>query len=648
MDHRIPASIALALALAACSATPPASSGTEAVAAQPAAAPTRYSAAQFFETTAYGLAGGGASYAFSHDGQSLLIHHDGTGVYNAYALPVDGGPARALTASTTESIFAESWFPHDNRMLYASDAGGNENDHLFVRAEDGTVRDLTPGENVKASFVGFAADGKSFWILSNARNAKVNDLYRVDANTYAQTLVWRNDGAYSFGAISRDGRWMAVEKARTTADGNVWLVDLTGDATPRLITQHSGNQLWGAYGFTADSARLILSTNANGEFAQAVTHDIATGQKSPLIAADWDVTGVADSPTGRYRVHTLNEDAQTRLFLNTADGKPVVLKGLPAGEINNVRYSPDEKRIAFRLSSDTSPANVWVADLATGATRRLTTALSPAIDERHLVEASIARFKSWDGMEVPGVLYRPHEASATNPVPAVVLVHGGPGGQSTRGYSAIVQHIVNHGYAVYAINNRGSSGYGKTFFNADNRRHGDVDLKDIVASKAFLQGMDWIADDRIAIAGGSYGGYLTAAALTFYPTEFDAGINIFGVTNWTRTLNSIPPYWESFREALFDEMGDPKTDAERHRAISPLFHAKNIVRPMMVVQGANDPRVLQIESDELVAAARASGAPVEYIVFPDEGHGFLKKANRVRASDAYVAFLDKYVKNKPR
>lgn len=261
-----------------------------------------------------------------------------------------------------------------------------------------------------------------------------------------------------------------------------------------------------------------------------------------------------------------------------------------------------------------------------------------------LVESEVTRFASYDGLEIPGILYRPKMATAATPVPAIVLVHGGPGGQSRRSYSALVQHLVNHGYAVYAINNRGSSGYGKTFYHMDDKRHGDVDLKDVVASKDYLAGLDWIDGERVGIMGGSYGGYMVAAALAFEPDVFDVGVNIFGVTNWVRTLESIPPWWESFREALYDEMGDPATDAERHRAISPLFHAENIVKPLLVVQGANDPRVLQVESDELVEAVRANGVPVEYVLFEDEGHGFRKRENRITASEAYLEFLDKHLK----
>jgi dipeptidyl aminopeptidase/acylaminoacyl peptidase len=334
-------------------------------------------------------------------------------------------------------------------------------------------------------------------------------------------------------------------------------------------------------------------------------------------------------------------------ILDTQTNRAVRLRGAPEGDLAQIRFNRDETRIAFTVASDTSPADVFTAPLSTGVATRLTHALNPAIDERHLVEATVERYASFDGLEIPGILYRPRTASAENPAPAIVLVHGGPGGQSRRGYSAMIQHLVNHGYAVFAANNRGSSGYGKTFFHMDDRRHGEVDLQDIVYARRYLETLPWVDGERVAIMGGSYGGYMVAAALAFEPEAFDVGIDIFGVTNWERTLNSIPPWWASFREALYDEMGDPATDADRHRRISPLFHAQNIRRPLLVIQGANDPRVLQVESDELVAAVRANGVPVEYVVFPDEGHGFLRKENRVTAQEAYLGFLDQHLRGAP-
>ncbi|NNF41142.1 MAG: S9 family peptidase, partial [Woeseiaceae bacterium] len=414
---------------------------------------------------------------------------------------------------------------------------------------------------------------------------------------------------------------------------------------PVLITEHEGNIAYGAMGFTPDSRHLVYSTNEFGEFNQAWQYDLASGEKSLLVKADWDVWYVSFSPGGRYRVSGVNADASTEVTLtDLANGKDFRLPGLPPGDLNNIRFHADDSMVALIVNADNSPSNIHVVDLGAGTSKQLTNALNPAIDPSHLVSSSIVRYKSFDDLEIPGVLYKPRNASPENPAPALVWVHGGPGGQSRTGYSATIQHLVNHGYAVLAANNRGSSGYGKTFFHLDDRRHGEEDLQDIVYGRRYLETLDWVDGNSIGIIGGSYGGYMVAAALAFQPEVFDVGINIFGVTNWVRTLESIPPWWEDFKEALYDEMGDPAVDAERHRRISPLFHAENIARPLLVVQGANDPRVLQVESDELVAAVQANEVPVEYVVFPDEGHGFRKRENRITASEAYLSFLDSYLR----
>lgn len=632
---------AIAAALLATACALPAT----AVAAQPPAAQAqlpRYTARQFFETTAYGMASP-TGIAFSRDGRNLLIHSDRSGVFNVYALPIAGGDPVQISQSTTNATFAATYFPNDDRVIFTADQGGNELNHVYVRLADGTVRDLTPGQNLKAEFMGWSADGRTFFVSTNEREARAFDVYAYDATTYDRRMIYQNNGDYSPGEVSRDGRWIALGKANSAADSDVYLYEVGGSGPPRNITPHQGNVAFGAYGFTPDSRAVIYGTNETSEYDQAWTYAIAGGRRALLIRDNWDVMFVMHSPSGRYRVSAINNDGSTRLtILDNRTRRPVRLTGVPDGDLGGVRFNRDETMIAFTVASDTSPADIFVADLNTGQARRLTHALNPAIDERQLVTATVARFPSYDGTQIPGILYRPREASAAHPVPAVVLVHGGPGGQSRRGYSAMVQHLVNNGYAVYAINNRGSSGYGKTFFHMDDRHHGDVDLRDVVASRDWLAGQDWISD-HVAIMGGSYGGYMTAAAMAFHPTTFDAGIDIFGVTNWVRTLQSIPAWWGAQRTALFDEMGDPATDAVRHRAISPLFHADQIRRPMLVIQGANDPRVLKVESDELVAAIRANNVPVDYVVFPDEGHGFLRKQNRIDASEAYLRFLNQHL-----
>ena len=397
--------------------------------------------------------------------------------------------------------------------------------------------------------------------------------------------------------------------------------------------------------FSPDSKRFYYATDGRGEFRKIWSYDVETQAHTAAAEADWDVVFFSFSETGRYRLTGINQDAQTVVaVLDTESGNELQFPGLPPGDISRVVFSRSESRMAFYLSSDSSPPNLHVLDLDDLVVRRLTDSLNTAIAPDHLVESEVVRYQSYDGLEIPSLLYKPQSASTSSPVPALVWVHGGPGGQNRKGYSPTIQHLVNQGFAVLAVNNRGSSGYGKTFYHLDDRKHGDVDLKDCVWARRFLESLDWVDSSRVGIIGGSYGGYMVAAALAFEPDAFDIGINIFGVTNWLRTLKNIPPWWEAQKDALYAEMGDPATDEQRLQAISPLFHASNIVKPLLVVQGANDPRVLQAESDELVEAVRKTGVPVEYVLFPDEGHGFRKKANRIAASNAYVEFLDLHLK----
>ncbi|MEM9168218.1 MAG: S9 family peptidase [Pseudomonadota bacterium] len=612
---------------------------------QAAAAETkRYDAEVFFNTTDFGIAG--SARAISADGARILVSSNETGVFNAYAMDAQSGARTALTGSDTNAVFAVSYFPDGARFLYTFDEGGNELNHLYVGGGDGPDVDLTPGEAVKAGFVSWIEDGAAFAVVTNERDQRFFDLYRYDAATLERTLLFQNDEGYGGMIVSRDGATAAMRKERTTADNDLYIVDLKDGGAPTLITAHEGAISHQLHDFTPEGDKLVFGTDEFGEFAQAWTHDVQTGEKAALIEAEWDVSYVGYSPSGRYRVHGVNQDATTKVtIVDRERGKAVRLpKKLPAGDLRNVRFFPGEKKIAFILNASDAPSNIFTAEIGKRTFAKLTDALNPAIDPADLVEASVVRYESYDGLEIPSILWKPKDASKSAPAPAVVFVHGGPGGQTRVGYSAMMQHLANHGYVVLGANNRGSSGYGKTFYHMDDKKHGDVDLKDIVAARGYLEQLDYVDGDKVAVMGGSYGGYMTMAALAFHPDVFDAGVNIFGVTNWVRTLTSIPPWWESFKEALYDEMGDPETDGDRHRAISPLFHAENITKPVLVVQGANDPRVLQVESDEMVEAIRANDVPVEYLLFPDEGHGFLKRDNRIAASNAYVAFLDRYLK----
>jgi len=606
--------------------------------AAPAKAPKKYTIEQFMATTSIS----GAS--FSPDEKQILFSSNESGIFNAYTIAVNGGKAVPLTKSTTDSTFAVGFFKNDNRILFTRDKGGNEQNHLFVRETDGTEKDLTPGEKLKAIFFGWTQDGSGFYVLTNERDIKYFDLYRYDAKDYARTIVYQNEDGITPSEISRDGKWLALNKPNTTSDSDIYLYNLQ-TKEKKHITPHTEPASYEAAAFDPESKKLFFTSNAGGEYSSVRTYDLASGAIAVHEKADWDLMGTWFSRNGQYRLSSVNQDGSTVLRIVEAKGeKAVALPKVPGGEMRGAVFSESGKQLAFYINGDRSPNNLYVYDLKSKKLNKLTESLNKEINPDDLVEAEVVRFKSFDGTVIPSIYYKPKGASAGSKVPAIVFVHGGPGGQTRRGYSAQIQYLVNNGYAVLGINNRGSTGYGKSFHMADDRKHGREPLWDCVEAKTFLASRGYIDPERIGIMGGSYGGYMTLSALAFRPEAFKVGVDIFGVSNWIRTLESIPPYWESQRKALYDEVGDPVKDKEFLTATSPLFHATNIRKPLMVIQGKNDPRVIKPESDEIVEAVKKNGVPVDYVVFDDEGHGFSKKKNQAVAYVKMVEFLDKHLK----
>ncbi|HJW32349.1 MAG TPA: S9 family peptidase [Holophagaceae bacterium] len=611
-----------------------------ALAAPPRKAPKRYAIRQFMATTSYS----GAS--FSADETRLLLTSNQTGVPNAYALAVKGGALQALTDSTQDSTYGVSYFPKDDRILVTRDGGGNELNHLYVRELDGSLKDLTPGDKLKAGFMGWTKDHTAFYVSTNERDPRFMDVYRYATEGYARTMIYKNEGFFP-SDVSPDGRWLSLSKTNTTTDTECHVVDLKTGAVKQLLPHAGRVAQVGPSEFTPDSKGLLVSSNDGSEFSRMLSVDLDTGEAKELEKADWDISACYYSEDGRYRVTAINQDASTRIrVLDTHTGKALPLPTVPVGEVRGLTFSRSGAKAAFYVNGDRSPSNLWVWELKTGQAKPLTRSLSPEVDPGDLVDSRIVRFKSFDGMSVPSVFFLPKGASAQAKVPAVVYVHGGPGGQTRTGYNAQIQYLVNHGYAVLGINNRGSSGYGKTFFAADDGKHGREPLWDCVEAKTFLASMPEIDGQRIGIMGGSYGGYMTLAALAYRPEAFKCGVDIFGVSNWIRTLESIPAWWEAQRQALYVEIGDPVKDREFLKATSPLFAADQIRMPLMVIQGANDPRVIKPESDDVVAAVKKRNVPVEYVVFEDEGHGFSKKKNQEVAYERVLAFLDHHLKGK--
>ncbi|HJU88213.1 MAG TPA: alpha/beta fold hydrolase [Gemmatimonadaceae bacterium] len=627
-----------ALAFAACSTTRDTESEADGAVGK-VFTPKQYSVQDFYGNSEY------VGSFWSPDRTKLLVSSNRSGIWNAYAIPVAGGEPQALTQSTTDAIRVRGYFPTDDRIVYTSDQGGNELTHVYVREADGSVKDLTPGTKLKAAFHSFADDGKSLFVSTNERDPRFFDLYEFQTAGYGRTMAFRNTEGYEYGPVSRDKRYVALVKPRTTSDQDIWLHDRQ-QKTTKNITTHTGVVNSTPATFTPDGKALLFVSDSGREFASLRSYDLATGEKKALLEPSWDVIDATYSKGGKYLAVDVNEDAKPITWiLDAASLRPVNIPGMPEGIVRDVEFAPNDSGIAFYASDGSVPKELY-AGAMTSAPRRLTSTLNPAIRREDLVVPTVARFRSYDGLEIPGLLYRPHQASPEAKAPAMVMVHGGPGGQAQFGYDPLIQALVNHGYVVYDINNRGSSGYGKTFYAADDRRHGEADLGDVVASKRMLIETGYVDSARIGIIGGSYGGYMVLAALTLQPDEFKVGVDLFGISNWVRTLKSIPPWWESFREALYVELGNPQADSARLYRISPLFNAEKIKVPLLVLQGANDPRVLKVESDNIVEAAKKNGVPVEYIVFPDEGHGFVKKENEIRGYSAVLDFLDTHLKAK--
>ena len=599
----------------------------------------QYTIDQFMNTVRIG----GSS--FSPDEKSILFHSNKTGIFNVYSVAVSGGDAAQLTNSTKESTYAVSYFPNDARILYTYDRGGNENNHLYLRELNGTERDLTPGEKVKANFLGWSHDRKSFFFSTNERDQRFFDVFEMPIDTFKASLIYKDETGLDFGDVSNDKKFIAFEKSGgSQADSDVYLYN-TATKELKNLTSHTGDVANSPQNFDPESKHLYFLTDSGSEFRYVARYNLATGKTEVMEKAPWDVFYTYFSRNGKYRVMAVNEDARTKIKIyEQATGKLVDLPKLPNADITGVNISPSEKLMAFYLNGDRSPSNLYVYDFATKKATKLTNSLNPEINPDDLVDSQVIRYKSFDGVEIPSILYKPKQASAQNKVPALLMVHGGPGGQTRVGYSPVTQYLVNHGYVILGVNNRGSSGYGKTFFASDDGKHGREPLWDCVEAKKYLASLGYVDEKKIGIMGGSYGGYMVLAALAFKPEEFAVGVDLFGVSNWVRTLQSIPPYWESFRKSLYREIGDPGKDLENLRAVSPLFHADKIVKPLIVLQGANDPRVIKPESDEIVENIKKRNGVVEYVLFDNEGHGFTKKANEIRAYKAILDFLDRYLK----
>ena len=581
---------------------------------------------------------------FSTDEEKIIFSSNQSGIFNVYEANIQTGKINQLTASNKESFFVRAYVPNSNDFIYSADNEGNEINHLFLRKEDDTVIDLTPNENEKSVFYKWSNDNQFLYYLTNKRDSRYFDLYKMKIGQWIPEIIYKNEDNFSLSDISNNEKYLLLSKSITTSENKFYLFDINQNKRIEISI------LPGSYssaGFSNDNKSFLYITDINNEFSYLNKYDIESMESSVIYETKWDVMYSYLSKNEKYRIISVNEDGKNSVKVIEVDSNvPIKFPSFNNENISSVSFSESEQKIRLTVGSSKMPNDLFVYDIEAETLKKITNSLNPKIDSKSLVSAQVIRYNSFDGLEIPAIYYKPLSASKNNKVPALVWVHGGPGGQSRMGFNSLIQYLTNNGYAILAVNNRGSSGYGKSFYKMDDKNHGEKDLQDCIWGKKWLQKQEYIDENKIGIIGGSYGGYMTMAAMTFTPDEFMVGVNIFGVSNWIRTLKSIPTFWEASRKALYDELGDPYTsDSIRLKKISPLFHADKVINPVMVLQGANDPRVLQIESDEIVEELIKNDIPVEYVVFEDEGHGFRKKENQIEGYRKIESFLDLYLKN---
>jgi len=576
---------------------------------------------------------------FSPDGEQISYSHDGSGQFNLWASPVGGGWPRQLTSQEEEAVRHHAWTRHG--FVVELDHHGAEQWQLnLLPARGGWPRPVTDRHDVQYSVGPVSDDGERMLISGNQERPSDVSLYELHVPEGEYSLVLDSqDGKLYAAAWHPDGRQAAVIDLIGNTDQHVHLVEVaTGDR--RDLTPHQGEELNLAVGFSADGRRLFSVTDRGHEHHYIEEIDLQSGDRRPLVQLDWGIEHAALSADRTTLAYTVNADGYSRFHARELEtGRELEFPRMPAGVCMQFAISRDGQRVAGLVGTGTRTFDVYVADLRRQTVTRITDSFLGGIPEEELVEPELVHYPTFDGRQVPAWLYRPAEAEG--PLPVLLSIHGGPESQErtqvTRS-SPFYQYLLSRGVAILAPNIRGSSGYGMSYQKLIHRDWGGGELKDIEHAAQWLRAQDWVDGDRIAIYGASFGGFATLSAMTRLPEYWRCGIDLVGPANLVTFARAVPPHW---RSSMKKWVGDPDEDAEMLMQRSPVTYVESVRAPLLVLQGARDPRVVKPESDQMVEKLRSMGREVEYHVFEDEGHDFSKRANQLRAYRIIAAFLFK-------
>jgi dipeptidyl aminopeptidase/acylaminoacyl peptidase len=579
---------------------------------------------------------------FSSDGKWISFVSAISGVPQLWIVPAEGGFPRMVTNGDDPVVGAE-WSPGDEQLAVTIAPGGGLNSQVYVVKPDGTgLRRLTLGGKDNNSFNAWTEDGKQIVINSNRLDPASRDVFLIDLASGAVRLVSKNPGIGSIENISRDGRRALLNRVRSRGDNNLYLLDLNS-GKDTLITQHEGVATF--FGeITPDGSVAYVGSNKDRDLmALARVRLPADGTPGPVETlaerADGELDGLAINHQGTLAVLLWNIKGRNELsFYDLHSGKQITGPKLPGEIAGGMTFSRDGSKLALTVSGAAQPADVWILDMNTKEFRQLTFSSHAGVDLNTFVRPELVTFPSHDGLPISGWLYRPKGQSA--PGAYVLSFHGGPEGQERPSFRADYQALLAQGIGVFAPNVRGSSGFGKKFVNLDNGELRVNGVKDIKSCVDYLVNNHLADPRRIGITGGSYGGYMTMAGLTEYPDSFAAGVDLFGIVNFMTFFQHTEPWMAAISTV---EYGDPKTQKEMLDRLSPIYKLDHIRAATMVQHGANDTNVPVIEAEQIVKTLKERGVPVEYILFPDEGHGFRKIPNRIRSIVEEVRFFHEHL-----
>jgi dipeptidyl aminopeptidase/acylaminoacyl peptidase len=581
--------------------------------------------------------------AFTPNGRQLLFSSDISGQFNLWRIKVRGGWPEQLTSFENQAVRQVSVSPDGKTILFTADREGDEFNQIYaLPARGGWPEAWTDAPQVQhyADQAGWSPDGRELAYSANAETPTDQEVWVRDSASGETRKAFGGNVFAGPAGWSPDGARMLVVDFRSNSDTSIHLVEGGGS---RELTPHEGEIKFLPGPWAADGSGFWLVTDEGREFQGLAFFDLGRGTYEWVDTPEGDVEEVALSKDGRVLAWNVNQDGWGRISLRDLErGEELPPPQLPEGVgafwgQSQVTLTADGTRAALLWAAPQRPPELYVVETATGKARKVTDNAIGGLRERDLAAPELVRVPTWDDREIPAWLFRPR---ARGRVPAVLCIHGGPEAQERPLYQPLYQYLVSRGFAVLAPNIRGSTGYGKTYQTLIHRDWGGGDLRDFEHLARWLQAQDFVDEKRLSVYGGSYGGFATLSCVTRLPDFWAAAVDIVGPSNLVTFSKAVPPTWRRFMD---EWVGNPETEADFLMERSPITYVDAVRAPLLVMQGANDPRVVKPESDQMVERLRELGREVDYVVFEDEGHGFTKRENQLRAARLASDWLERHL-----